>query len=108
MDLSWCIICDKRIEDDNVLYCSSECELKDQNMFLANNSSTIPKQPPVLKSWMLKKSSTAKHVLSTPSYPWIPLYRKRQHFWQANNSKRCQPTVSGSPIIAHGALLSTH
>ncbi|KAI8968922.1 hypothetical protein BDF20DRAFT_916356 [Mycotypha africana] len=44
MDLSWCIMCDKRIVEDETfnshqsLYCSLECQMKDQGTSLQSES----------------------------------------------------------------------
>ncbi|KAI8073455.1 uncharacterized protein B0P05DRAFT_548594, partial [Gilbertella persicaria] len=94
MDLSWCIMCDNRIvddelsmADDNSLYCSQECKLKDEQATTK----------PTLKSWMTKKS-TAKHHFyrtsaPTSTYPWIPLYQKRRSSIQ---SKRCTQPITNT------------
>ncbi|KAI8380207.1 hypothetical protein BD560DRAFT_387455 [Blakeslea trispora] len=87
MDLSWCIMCDSRIPDEmtmanSSLYCSQECRLKDEHGHTTTTTKAEQMKPPILKSWMTKKSTAKHHFYRTnaPStvYPWVPNHRKRR------------------------------
>ncbi|KAI9022125.1 hypothetical protein CLU79DRAFT_751292 [Phycomyces nitens] len=103
MDLSWCIICDNRVEDtmseQSSLYCSSACRINDQS----TQQTTSP-----VAAVRTKKITSAIQLLRTkrpagPSngYPWVPLYRRRHGVLIA---RRCQPVVAGSPVVASAHL----
>ncbi|KAI8888978.1 hypothetical protein K501DRAFT_239766 [Backusella circina FSU 941] len=71
MDLSWCIVCDNHIDEENdssKLYCSEACEDLDQLKSIV--SSNVTKKP-------LKQSTMIKMKRSN-GYPWIPLYRRHR------------------------------
>ncbi|KAG1080356.1 hypothetical protein G6F42_023383 [Rhizopus arrhizus] len=102
MDLSWCIMCDKRIMDDNEalsmtdsLYCSEECKLKDTSKSTLDTSS----RPAVAKKPM-------RHTIPSTNYPWIPCYNKRRHnyYLAPNQIKRCSsPAVQPKVVAGSGA-----
>lgn len=126
MDLSWCIICDNRVDDvlvnfflnlnytlvltlyqnDSSLYCSDSCRIKDRmssithqlNMNYQQQKKTVAK-PNVSTMLRSKRSST----LST-SYPWVPLYRRRHSVVM---SKRCQPVMASSCKATNVLLLNS-
>ncbi|KAI8981959.1 hypothetical protein BDF20DRAFT_443542 [Mycotypha africana] len=112
MDLSWCIICDNRIDDvlnDSSLYCSESCKLKDQMASVTNqlvhNNQQSSQQQQALKKTLTKVNSIRNKRSTAPSasYPWIPLYRRRR---VAVVSKRCQPVVASSLTTAHAFFSS--
>ncbi|KAI9288286.1 hypothetical protein BC943DRAFT_318151 [Umbelopsis sp. AD052] len=83
---------------DSSLYCSDSCRVKDQKNENTVNLSTSPStslhlntanrmmKTPFLISRLAKKPVAA--ALSTTSYPWVPLYRKRHGIAVA---RRCVP-----------------
>ncbi|KAI7881860.1 hypothetical protein K492DRAFT_236417 [Lichtheimia hyalospora FSU 10163] len=88
MDTFWCPGCDKRIDTDlneSDLYCSVECKIKDANP--ENHSSTSSNSTsttstsgvPELALGKLRELKRSKSLRQQhrPSYPWIPLYRRR-------------------------------
>ncbi|KAI8090084.1 uncharacterized protein B0P05DRAFT_577643 [Gilbertella persicaria] len=114
MDLSWCIICDNRVDDvlnESSLYCSESCQLKDQMKSITNQIAINQQQQQQQKKLTLSKSNASMSTLlrtkrpSAPStsYPWVPLYRRRRGVVV---SKRCQPVVASSLTTAN-ALFSS-
>ncbi|KAI9318566.1 hypothetical protein BX666DRAFT_1513783 [Dichotomocladium elegans] len=118
MDLSWCIICDNRIDSDmceSDLYCSAECKMTDfhpeiKDLYNASNSSssssvTSLSLPQSNHDVMLSKLKRAKSLRlqqqqqqQRQSYPWIPLYRRRPLV-----SKRPAPSSGGSAAATAAA-----
>ncbi|GAN07252.1 hypothetical protein MAM1_0154c06747 [Mucor ambiguus] len=103
MDLSWCIMCDKRIVDDSEsssktdsLYCSEDCKLKDTGKSTLETSA---------KPLVQKKS--VKRTTPSPHYPWIPCYNKKRHnyYLAANQIKRC-PSPAVQPTVVAGSAAS--
>ncbi|KAL1927858.1 hypothetical protein VTP01DRAFT_3263 [Rhizomucor pusillus] len=101
MDLSWCIICDNRIDgdvNDSELYCSETCKNKDatipsqqqaQQQMLFELPARTRGATPNLKNLMLLRNKQQRPPAPSTSYPWIPLYRRR-HGIQIS---RRQPSV---------------
>ncbi|KAI8333231.1 hypothetical protein BD560DRAFT_451332 [Blakeslea trispora] len=112
MDLSWCIICDNRVDDvlnESSLYCSESCQLKDQMKSITNQLAINQQQQQQQKKLMPPSKPTASLRTKRPaapsaSYPWVPLYRRRRGVVV---SKRCQPVVASSFTTAN-ALFSSH
>ncbi|KAI7863772.1 hypothetical protein BDF14DRAFT_1745270 [Spinellus fusiger] len=109
MDLSWCIICDNRIEDatsDGSLYCSNTCQVNDQASNAAQQfSSPVVHLKPSSQIRQVAKpviSKAKRPIAPSGAYPWIPLFRRRHGILIA---RRCQPVVAGSPATA-GAYLT--
>ncbi|KAI8374629.1 uncharacterized protein BYT42DRAFT_499104 [Radiomyces spectabilis] len=114
MDLSWCIICDNRIDDnvmsDSSLYCSNSCRVSDQSQHQAQAASSPPatnsftsflkvqSPKPIIKTGSLRSK---RPTAPSNAYPWIPLYRRRHGVLVA---RRCQPVVSSSPTVATALL----
>ncbi|SAL98623.1 hypothetical protein [Absidia glauca] len=123
MDLSWCIICDNRIDDrviESSLYCSESCQGRDHLNGSVNAYQDQPISPPQLGPLKnivrLNKvisngsgSNTSTNNVSSPrikrpngpatSYPWELLYtrpRSKRHVVV----KRCQPLVASSYTTA--------
>ncbi|ORZ20592.1 hypothetical protein BCR42DRAFT_409113 [Absidia repens] len=121
MDLSWCIICDNRIDDvmtESSLYCSASCQGRDQSYSSitgcqehnnTNYNNSIQQVGPLKNIVRLNKvnlngpsptSSTSSSRTKRPnapstSYPWELLYtrpRNKRHLMV----KRCQPMVASS------------
>ncbi|KAI8380666.1 hypothetical protein EDC96DRAFT_604148 [Choanephora cucurbitarum] len=115
MDLSWCIICDNRVDDvlnESSLYCSESCQLKDQ-MKSITNQLAINQQQQQQQQQQKKLMLSSKPIASlrnkrpaapSASYPWVPLYRRRRGVVV---SKRCQPVVASSFTTAN-ALFSSN
>ncbi|KAI7898209.1 uncharacterized protein BX663DRAFT_265600 [Cokeromyces recurvatus] len=110
MDLSWCIICDNRIDDvlnDSSLYCSESCQLKDQMASITTQLSVKQQQQqqqqkkPLIRSSSLLRNK--RPAAPSTSYPWIPLYRRRRGVVV---SKRCQPVVASSFTTANALFTS--
>ncbi|CDH53919.1 predicted protein [Lichtheimia corymbifera JMRC:FSU:9682] len=105
MDTFWCPGCDKRIDTDlseSDLYCSVECKIKDANpethsSTSSNNTSTTVPELSLGKLRELKRSKSLRQQ-HRPSYPWIPLYRRRPVV-----SRRAAVTAS-SAATAQGLL----
>ncbi|KAI8140752.1 hypothetical protein BJV82DRAFT_622458 [Fennellomyces sp. T-0311] len=75
MDLSWCIICDNRIDstlNESDLYCSDACKVKDSSSF-SSAATTLP----LKRSSSFKLRKQQRPAAPSTSYPWIPLYRRR-------------------------------
>ncbi|KAI9489352.1 hypothetical protein BDB00DRAFT_732361, partial [Zychaea mexicana] len=88
MDLSWCIICDNRIDsnlNESDLYCSDACKVKDSSMALFGQSP--PKQRTIKNTLTLLRNRQQRPTAPSTSYPWIPLYRRR-------------PIISRRPAVA--------
>ncbi|KAJ8656877.1 hypothetical protein O0I10_007474 [Lichtheimia ornata] len=108
MDTFWCPGCDKRIDTDlseSDLYCSVECKIKDANpethsSSSSNNTSTTTNGVPELALGKLRELKRSKSLRQQhrPSYPWIPLYRRRPVV-----SRRAAVTAS-SAATAQGLL----
>ncbi|KAI9020187.1 hypothetical protein CLU79DRAFT_756072 [Phycomyces nitens] len=85
MDLSWCIICDTRVDDGlaDSLYCSPKCMARDQAMNQPNlqRSHSRPQKSPT----SLRKRPQAFFVL--------PLYRRRRSVVRRLSPAPVQPTV---------------
>ncbi|ORZ15290.1 hypothetical protein BCR42DRAFT_416804 [Absidia repens] len=126
MDLSWCIICDNRIDDmvtESSLYCSASCQTRDQSYSSVtgchdqsnsnNSNNALSQSLGSLKNLVrLNKigsglptpspssSSRTKRLNgASTSYPWELLYtrpRNKRHVVV----KRCQPMVSSSYTTA--------
>ncbi|KAK4509970.1 uncharacterized protein ATC70_008120 [Mucor velutinosus] len=105
MDLSWCIMCDKRIMDDSdsllktdALYCSEDCKLKDTSKSTLETSARL-----VVTKKSLKRATPSTH------YPWIPYYNKRRHnyFLAANQIKRCSSPAAQPTVVAGSAASAT-
>ncbi|CAO3606600.1 unnamed protein product [Mucor fragilis] len=101
MDLSWCIMCDKRIMDDSEflsktgsLYCSEDCKLKDTSKPTLETSA----RPAITKK-------SAKRATPLTHYPWIPCYSKRRHnyYLAANQIKRCSSPAAQPAVVAGSA-----
>ncbi|KAI8077766.1 uncharacterized protein BX664DRAFT_343435, partial [Halteromyces radiatus] len=80
MDLSWCIICDNRIDDiltESSLYCSETCKGKDQSNSICeqNNDQTTPLKP-VVKAKINSICRNKKPTTPSSSYPWELLYTR--------------------------------
>ncbi|KAF1796050.1 hypothetical protein FB192DRAFT_1406640 [Mucor lusitanicus] len=108
MDLSWCIMCDKRIMDDSEslsktadsLYCSEDCKLKDTSSKLTWETSARP---------VVHKKSLKRAAPSSTHYPWIPCYNKRRHnyYLATNQIKRCSsPAAAAQPTAVAGSAAS--
>ncbi|KAI8886690.1 hypothetical protein K501DRAFT_269657 [Backusella circina FSU 941] len=110
MDLSWCIICDNRVDDflnESSLYCSESCKLKDQmtsitNQLCQQQQLQAKKSAPVTKPAALR---TKRSNAPSTSYPWIPLYRRRRGV--VVSTKRCQPVVASSLTTANALFSSS-
>jgi len=104
MDLSWCIICDNRVDDvlnDSSLYCSESCQLKDQMISITNQLTLNQQKKPAMTKPSLPTATllrTKRSNAPSASYPWIPLYRRRRGVVV---TKRCQPIVSSSLTTAN-------
>ncbi|KAI8083454.1 hypothetical protein BDF21DRAFT_461669 [Thamnidium elegans] len=103
MDLSWCIICDNRVDDlnESSLYCSESCQLKDQMTSITNQLSLNQAKKPAVAKPVLPIATllrTKRSSAASASYPWIPLYRRRRGVVV---SKRCQPVVASSLTTAN-------
>ncbi|KAI8338571.1 hypothetical protein BC941DRAFT_423239 [Chlamydoabsidia padenii] len=126
MDLSWCIICDNRIDDlvtESSLYCSESCQGKDQSYSSItgyqeqhNNNHSGHLQPlgPLKNIVRLNKvggnmgppsptststSSSRLKRANGSTYPWELLYtrpRNKRH----GMVKRCQSMVASSSTTA--------
>ncbi|CDH56154.1 predicted protein [Lichtheimia corymbifera JMRC:FSU:9682] len=46
MDTAWCTICNRHCADDNSLYCSEDCRIKDTQIPSATDIPSIPLSPP--------------------------------------------------------------
>ncbi|KAI9249197.1 hypothetical protein BDA99DRAFT_524279 [Phascolomyces articulosus] len=97
MDLSWCIVCDNRIDsnlNESDLYCSDDCKVKDSSLSTsitsASSSSTALFGTSPSKrfnnSKSLLRNKQQRPTAPSTSYPWIPLYRRR-------------PVVSRRPMV---------
>ncbi|KAG2194814.1 hypothetical protein INT46_011775 [Mucor plumbeus] len=115
MDLSWCIMCDKRILDNDnkqeylsmadSLYCSEECKLNDSSNNKLSSISTLETtfKPVARKS--------IKRTILTPNYPWIPCYNKRRHNYYlpaASQIKRCSSPAQPTAVAGSDALSLIH
>ncbi|CEP19066.1 hypothetical protein [Parasitella parasitica] len=104
MDLSWCIICDNRVDDvlnESSLYCSESCQLKDQMTSITNQLALNQQKKPAATKLSSPTTSMLRNKRSnalSASYPWIPLYRRRRGIVV---TKRCQPIVSSSFTTAN-------
>ncbi|KAI8330727.1 hypothetical protein BC941DRAFT_440020 [Chlamydoabsidia padenii] len=125
MDLSWCIICDNRIDDrviESSLYCSEQCQGRDHSnstmsAYQDQSSSSPPQLGPLKNIVRLNKaiinngSTTTTARVKRPngpstSYPWELLYtrpRSKRHVVV----KRCQPMVAGSYTTATAMFTPT-
>ncbi|KAL9553163.1 hypothetical protein MBANPS3_003413 [Mucor bainieri] len=104
MDLSWCIMCDKRIMEDSEslsktdsLYCSEDCKLKDTSKATLETFAR-----PVVQKKSVKRATPSTH------YPWIPCYNKRRHnyYLTANQIKRCSSPAAAQPTAVAGSAAS--
>ncbi|KAI9302655.1 hypothetical protein BJ944DRAFT_269604 [Cunninghamella echinulata] len=117
MDLSWCIICDNRIDDgviESSLYCSEKCKNTDQihptvleqpsSSLLPSTftTTTIPSSRSTPFLMKPSKSTTINTTLLrnkrsniTTNYPWEFFYNRPRNKRQMI-VKRCQPLVSSS------------
>ncbi|KAI8061083.1 hypothetical protein BC940DRAFT_310780 [Gongronella butleri] len=122
MDLSWCIMCDQRIDDleDSSLYCSDQCRVQDVNHSSHNSENKSAallldeeKQAQDEEMMMLGghdatnkvahrfKTLRAKQQANKPasSYPWVMNYT-RSRSKRPILVKRCQPMVASSLTTA--------
>ncbi|ORX44751.1 hypothetical protein DM01DRAFT_1178275 [Hesseltinella vesiculosa] len=125
MDLSWCIMCDQRIDEplEGSLYCSEQCQARDLQHCQLDAPSTSPRdsldQSRVYKqdqqddAWA-QDSSTNKLLQrlktvrtkqqrqakqQTSAYPWDLLYSRPRNK-RPILVKRCQPMVASSLTTA--------